>query len=219
MSGKWRKSLGGDLLCGFFGQTTPVFRCQNFAGDGGSRLDNEAADFTSEFGEHAGVILGGSFAGLGDDLFRGGDGLLRFLLLHACSSSASLFNELAGLGIGLNEDFLALGFGVSQLGFDFFSVGEAVGDALAARFEHSEDALVSEQVQAKTNDAKADRLSNEVRPIHTKLFGDLFNLPAAIGLGEHDNRVHKNWSGNKGRRAGWALRPSLLACYFARNRA
>ena len=47
----------------------------------------------SQFGQHPAAFQGGGFARLGDDLLGLGDGLLRFLFLHAGGGGAGFFNQ------------------------------------------------------------------------------------------------------------------------------
>src|ERR1700677_2144699 len=56
-----------QLAAGFLGQTLLVFGREDFADDVGTDLDDEVADFAFEFGQHAGALESGGFAGLGDD--------------------------------------------------------------------------------------------------------------------------------------------------------
>ena len=83
--------------------------------------------------EHLRAFLRGGFARLDDDLFGGGDGLLRFLLAHAGGGLPRLVNQLVRLVAGVGQNFLAFGLGVRHVRLDFFRVGERLGDFLPAR--------------------------------------------------------------------------------------
>ncbi len=56
--------LGAELPGRFFGQPPLVFRRQDLAGDRRGGLDHQAAHLALEFGQHAGVVLGGGLARL-----------------------------------------------------------------------------------------------------------------------------------------------------------
>ena len=60
------------------------------------------------------MVLGGGFPRLGDDLFRGSNGLLRLLLLHTSGCDTRLFNQFVRLKICLIGDLLRLYLGVCQ---------------------------------------------------------------------------------------------------------
>ena len=93
-------------------------------------MHDQPADFAFEFGQHAGVIRRGGFAGFGDDLFGCGDGFLGFLFLDPGGGGAGFLDEFGRLGVGLDEDLLTLGLGAGQFGLDFLGVGQALGDPL-----------------------------------------------------------------------------------------
>jgi hypothetical protein len=90
-----------QLFRGFVCQTLLVVGGQHFAGDGCSGLHDQASNFAFQFGQHAGVIRSSGFARFGNDLFRGGNGFLRFTFLNFGSGGASVFNGLVRLCVGL----------------------------------------------------------------------------------------------------------------------
>ena len=150
-----------------------VFHRQNPAGDLCGRLDHQPSDFAFQLRQHPRVVLRGGVARLGDDLFGGGDGFLRFLLLHARCGRAGFFDQLVGLKIGLIQDFLSRGFGPGQFLFDPIRVGQTFRDALAAFLEHGQDRVVSKFVKGKRDDAEADALRDEMGRIEAELIGDI----------------------------------------------
>jgi len=156
------------LFGGFFGQAALIFGRQDFAGDGGRGLDNQTANLTFEFGQHAGVVLGGSFTRFGDDLLGGGDGLLGFLLLDAGGGGAGFFDKFGGLRVCFLKGLALQSFSASEFGFDLFGVCQALGDTLAPLLEHCEDGLVSETIKQKGNEAKANDLSEEMRLVQAE---------------------------------------------------
>ena len=79
----------------------------------------------------------------------------------------------------MRQDALALGLDAGELGADLFRVGKAGRNLLATRLEHLEDRLVGERVQHGADNAEADRLGAEVRPVDAKRPGDFGERPAA----------------------------------------
>jgi hypothetical protein len=53
------------------------------------------------------------------------------------------------------------------------------GDSPPPLLQHGKDGPISEPVKESANDAKADDLGNQLRPIHAECPGDLFDLPAS----------------------------------------
>ncbi len=168
-----------------------IFRGEDFAGDGSGGLHDEAADLAFEFGEHACVVRRGSFASFGDDLLGSGDGLLRFLFLDFGGRGARFFNQFCRLGAGLRDHFLTLGFRAAELDFNFIGIGQSFGDALAPFFQHCQHALVRELVEHGANNAEADDLRDEVRPIDAESSGDLLDRALRVGFSEQDEWIHK----------------------------
>src|SRR6185312_16848953 len=71
-----------NLPGSFFRQSLLVFRRQNLAGHRRRGLHHQAAHFLLQVGQHTRVIRSRGFAGLGDDLFRGSNGFLRFIFAN-----------------------------------------------------------------------------------------------------------------------------------------
>ena len=136
-----------QLFLRFLGQPPLVVRRQNFAGDRRGRLHDQPANFTFQLGEHPLVFQRGGFARPGHDLFRGGDGFLRFLLAHARGGDSRFLDQLVGQVIGLVEDFPAGGLGPGQFRLDFFRVLQAFRNALTALFEDGQNGFVGKPVQ------------------------------------------------------------------------
>jgi hypothetical protein len=120
---------GGQLPVGFLDQPALVVVGEHLAGHSPGGLNHQLADFLSEFGQHPGVVSQGDFAGLGNDLFGGGDGLLGFLFLHAGGGGPGFLDQLNGLAIRSVEDLLAGLLRLGQFRLDLFGVGQALGDA------------------------------------------------------------------------------------------
>jgi hypothetical protein len=82
----------------------------------------------------------------------------------------------AAWACAFRHHLLALRFGPIQLGFDFFGIGDALGNLPPALFQHNEDALIGEFVEHGAYNSETDDLCAEVRPIHTESAGDLCDL-------------------------------------------
>ena len=100
-------------------------------------------------------------------------------MLHAGRRSPGFLDEFGALGVGLRHHFLALGFGLVQLRFDFLGVGDALPDLFTPQFQHREDALVGELVEDGAHDREADDLRHQMRPVHAEGPGDLRDLAVA----------------------------------------
>ena len=181
-----------NLLRGLLGQAALIFRRQDLAGHRGSRLHHQPADLPFEFGEHALVVLGGGFACLDHDQFRGRDGLLRFPFLQAGGGGPGLLDELGRLGIRLRHHFLTLGFGLGQLRLYLLCIGQALSDLLAPYFQHREDRSIGEPVQDQAHDAEADDLGEQMGPVHAEGRENRLGAPAINypGLGHQWKNIH-----------------------------
>src|SRR5215813_4566272 len=104
-------------------------------------------------------------------MFGGRNGLLGLLRLQAGRGGAGFLNELSRLGIGFEENFLALRLSLAQLRFYLLAVGQTLGDELTSLFQHPENRLISKPVKKGTNDAEADDLGNQMSPVHPENFG------------------------------------------------
>ena len=93
------------------------------------------------------------------------------------AAAASFFDQLGCLDIGLHHNFPALDFGLCQLGFYLFCIGNALSDLLTPHFQHFEHGLIGVPVQDKANNAEADDLRDQMSPVHAKGSGDLFDRP------------------------------------------
>ncbi|MEI9865608.1 MAG: hypothetical protein WDN00_13880 [Limisphaerales bacterium] len=80
------------------------------------------------------MILRGSLAGLDDDLFSGGDRLLRLRLANAGGSGACILDQLVRLLPGVGQNFLAGDFGGGEFSLDLVGVGDTFGDLPGGAF-------------------------------------------------------------------------------------
>ena len=62
----------------------------------------------------------------------------------------------------------------------FSALARPVGDLLPPRLEHLQDRLVGEPVEHGADDAEADDLRQQVRPVDAERPGDLLELAAAL---------------------------------------
>ena len=69
--------------------------------------------------------------------------------------------------------FTAVGLGASKFRFDFFGVGQPIGDFFAAIGEHLKNAAIGEFIKQEANDPEADDLGNQAGPIHAECSSDL----------------------------------------------
>src|SRR5215470_5527863 len=123
------------------------------------------------------MLLGSSFARLDEHLLGGGECFLCLLLLHASRGFASFLYQYRGLRIGLQDDFVALGLGLSQFGFDLLRVSESLCDLHLPLCQHFQNWLISEAMQNNADDGETDDLSQQMRPVNAKRICDLLNLP------------------------------------------
>jgi len=126
------------------------------------------------------MLLPGRLLRLGYDLFCGSDGLLGFRLLHPGSCGMRFLDQLGGLGIGLHQDFVALRFGPSEFDAYLLPVRKSLRDLPAPLLQHFENWFVRKPVKNKADNAEADNLRNQVRPVHPKGTGNLLDLSSAI---------------------------------------
>jgi hypothetical protein len=71
---------------------------------------------------------------------------------------------------------------LGKLCFDLFGVGQSFGDLLASLLEHLQNTAVGKLVKKGANDAKADDLGTQVRPIDAECPGDFLDWSAASRL-------------------------------------
>ena len=166
----WRSSFtksSGQLLAGFVGETFLIVRRENFAGDFCGRVNHEAADFTAEFGQHAGAILFDLFARLGGkDLLRFDDRLLRLPVPSRAqplrAPPRSIYSPAHWPGSRCPG---ATSRCPQELRLDLVGVVEAFLDANAAFLQHLQDAFIGKEIKQRTDDAETDDLRNQMRPI------------------------------------------------------
>src|SRR6478609_7765332 len=136
------------------------------------------------------VLLGGLMC-LGDDLFSGSYGLPGFLFQQDVSRSARFLDGLRRLSISLLHYFLTLCFCSRQLCFHLVGIRETFSDESAPIRQHLENRPICEPVEKKTDDAEADHLSYQMRPIDTERARNLFDLPATLRLRHQDECIHE----------------------------
>ena len=106
----------------------------------------------------------------------------------------SFLNEFGGLGIGLQQDFLALGLCLGQLSSYLFCVGKPLSDLTPSLFQHLEDRLIGEPIKNKADDGEADDLGNQMRPVHAEGIRKLLDLTRAIRFNQKSQSIHRRLS-------------------------
>ena len=163
-----------QLPRGLLREPAVIVRRQDLAGHRRGRLHDEPADLALELGEHARALALGRLA-------RARPGSARRPAIAFCVSSAWT-RAAAARASSISCLPSAPAFASTscrsavdpgQLRLDLLGVGEAAGDLLPPRLEHREDRLVGEQVQHRADDAEADDLRAEVRPVDAERPGDL----------------------------------------------
>ena len=66
-----------------------------------------------------------------------------------------------------------LRLGIGKLLFDLFRVFQALGDPLAAHFQHIENRTIGKAIQQRANKQEADDIGEKQRPVEAKLFAGL----------------------------------------------
>src|SRR5262249_53312709 len=107
------------------------------------------------------------------------------------SRSAGFLDELRRLSVSLRHYFLTLCLRSRQLRFHLVGIRETLGDELTPLLQHLEDRPIGEPVEKKTDDAEADHLSYQMRPVHAERSGNLFDLPATLPLCHQDECIHE----------------------------
>ena len=133
--------------------------------------------------QHLRTVPLGCLAGADEHLLGGGHRLPRLVGLHARRRGAGLFDQLLAVLPGARQDGLPLGCDARQLRLDLVGIGEAVGDLLPPGLEDLQNGRVGEQVQHGADDAEADDLRHEVRPVDPERPGDLLDLATALRRG------------------------------------
>ena len=161
-----------------------VVRRQHFSGDRRRRLHDEPPDLAPQLGEHAGAIAFGRLVRPDEDLFGGGDGLPRLLGLDARRRGAGFLDQLLARprrpwpGSSWRSASIRAS---SALIFSALARPSAI--CCAPGLEDLQDRLVGEQIEHGADDAEADDLRQEVRPVDAERAGDLLDLAAAFGRG------------------------------------
>jgi hypothetical protein len=118
----------------------------------------------------------------------GRDRLLRLLLLHARGRGPGLLDQAVGVAARLRHHLLPLRLGLQELGLDLRGVRESLLDLVAPLGEHCQDRAVRERVEHPADDREADRLRDQVGPVHAERPGDLLHLPFLRGRRQQRSR-------------------------------
>ncbi len=159
-----------------------IVRRHDPADDRRRRLHDQPAHLAAQLGEHPLVFLRRRLARLDDDLFRGGNRALRLLFLHALGDRAGVGEELRRLRLCLGHRLLALRFDAGERGVDLLGVLETLRDLLAAFVEQAQHGPVGKAVENGADNAEADDLRDEMRPVDAEGPRDFLDLTSVAGL-------------------------------------
>ena len=157
-------------------------------------MHDQPAHFTFQVGKHPLVVPDGGFARLDHDLFRGGDGFLRFLLAHARGGGPRLLDQFVRLVIGPVKNGLTGGLGFRQLRLDFLRVLQPFRNALTAFFEHGQDWPVGKPVKQAGYNQETDDLGKEMGRVQPKFLRRVMGGPGQVAadVGQQNKLVHKS---------------------------